>query len=186
MLDIGCGWGGFLQYAAQHYGVQAVGITVSREQMKWAQNICRGLPVEIRLQDYRDLNEKFDHIVSLGMFEHVGQKNYCTYMNIVHRCLKDKGLFFYKRSEAIKRVFLSILGLGDAIEGLLVMEDCQNAGTDYDKTLMSWFDNFDRNWSCLEKQYDQRFYRMWKYYLLSCAGLFRARKQQLWRIVLTH
>ena len=93
VLDIGCGWGSFIKFASERYGVSAVGITISKEQAEFAKQNCKSLPVEIRLQDYRELNEEFDHIVSLGMFEHVGQKNYRAYMDVVARCLKDEGLF---------------------------------------------------------------------------------------------
>jgi len=93
VLDIGCGWGGTARYAAERYGVEVVGITVSEEQARHAQHLCRGLPVEIRLQDYRDVEGPFDRVLSLGMFEHVGYKNYVTYMKVVRDCLKEDGLF---------------------------------------------------------------------------------------------
>ncbi len=201
VLDIGCGWGSFAKYAAEKYGAQVVGITVSKEQVALAKQTCKGLAVQIRLQDYREVNEQFDHIISLGMFEHVGYKNYKTYMNMVHRCLKDKGLFLLhtiggdksvKTSDAwiLKHIFPnsmlpSIAQIGTAIEGLFVMEDWHNFSTDYEKTLLAWFANFEKHWPKLRKKYDERFYRMWKYYLLSCAGLFRARNAQLWQIVLS-
>ena len=75
ILDIGCGWGSFAKYAAEKYNASVVGITVSVEQAALARELCKGLPVEIRVQDYREVDEQFDHIVSLGMFEHVGVKN---------------------------------------------------------------------------------------------------------------
>jgi len=201
VLDIGCGWGSFARYAAEKYGVEVVGITVSKEQVKLGRELCKGLPVEIRLQDYRDVDEKFDHIVSLGMIEHVGQKNYRTFMEMVHRCLKDDGLFLLHTiggNKSVKKtdpwinkyifpngMIPSIKQLAKAFEGLFVVEDWQNYGTDYDRTLMAWFENFDRNWDNIKNIYDRCFYRMWKYYLLSCAGSFRARKNQLWQIVLS-
>jgi len=201
ILDIGCGWGSFAKYAAEKYKVKVIGITVSKEQVELGKTLCRGLPVEIRLQDYRDVNDKFDHIVSLGMIEHVGYKNYRTYMKIVHRCLKDDGLFLLHTiggnksitsasSWSNKYIFPnsmlpSIKQIGSAIEGLFVMEDWHNFSANYDKTLMAWYRNFDQNWDKIKSNYDERFYRMWKYYLLSSAGLFRARKIQLWQIVLS-
>jgi len=201
ILDIGCGWGSFSKYAAEHYQVKVTGITVSRKQVELVQENCSGLPIDIKLQDYRDLTGKFDHIVSLGMFEHVGYKNYRTYMEIVHRCLKDDGLFFLQtigrqKSAASFDFWLdkyifpnaiipSIKQIDTAIEGLFVKEDWENIGTHYDKTLMAWFQNFNNNWLKLRSNYDERFYRMWKYYLLSCAGLFRAGKQEVWQIVLS-
>ena len=94
VLDIGCGWGGFGKYAAEKYHVNVYGITVSREQVTFARKFCKGLPVEIELQDYRKLKEEFDRIVSIGMFEHVGSRNYRTYMNVVHRSLSSDGSVF--------------------------------------------------------------------------------------------
>lgn len=201
ILDIGCGWGSFAKYAAEKYGVTVVGITVSREQVALGKIRCKGLPIEIRLQDYRDINELFDHIVSLGMIEHVGYKNYCTYMRCVHNCLKDEGLFLLHTiggNESVmsgepwtnKYIFPngmlpSIKQIGAAIEGLFVMEDWHNFSADYDKTLMAWHSNFENSWDAIKPQYDERFYRMWRYFLLSCAGSFRARKNQLWQIVLS-
>lgn len=201
VLDIGCGWGGFLKYAAERHGVTGVGLTVSKEQVALAQESCKGLPIEIRLQDYRDIKEKFDHVVSLGMFEHVGCKNYRAYMKVAERSLKSDGLFLLHTiggNESVhgtdpwieKYIFPnsmlpSMKQITTAAEGLFVIEDWHNFGADYDQTLMAWFKNFDRAWPKLESKYGQRFYRMWKYYLLSCAGSFRARKNQLWQIVLS-
>jgi cyclopropane-fatty-acyl-phospholipid synthase len=75
VLDIGCGWASLVQYAAEKYGAEVVGITVSKEQVEYGNQLCKDLPVEIRLQDYRDVDEQFDYIVSVGMIEHVGYKN---------------------------------------------------------------------------------------------------------------
>ncbi|MGO2149272.1 class I SAM-dependent methyltransferase, partial [Halomonas sp.] len=84
VLDIGCGWGSFMAYAAEHYGVECVGLTISKEQADFGKRLIKkGLPVEFRLQDYRDETERFDRIVSIGMFEHVGRKNYRAYMEVV-------------------------------------------------------------------------------------------------------
>ena len=201
ILDIGCGWGSFARYAAENYGANVVGITISKEQVELGRRLCRGLPVEIRFQDYRDLNEKFDHVVSLGMFEHVGYKNYKTYMETVASSLSDNGVFLLQTIGSNisvhttdtwinKYIFPnsmlpSIKQIGQSIERLFVMEDWRNFGTHYDKTLMAWFQNFDSNWNSLKSNYTDRFYRMWKYYLLSCAGAFRSRKTQLWQIALS-
>lgn len=201
VLDIGCGWGGLARYMAEKYGVIVRGITVSKEQVHTAQEHCKGLPVEIKLQDYRDIGDTFDRIVSVGMFEHVGYKNYKTFMELIHKALKDKGLFLLhtiggNMSTTVpdpwveKYIFPnslipSIAQVGAALEGLFVMEDWHNFGADYDKTLMSWYENFDKNWPALKNTYGDKFYRIWKYYLLSCAGLFRARGAQLWQIVLS-
>ncbi|UCH97898.1 MAG: cyclopropane fatty acyl phospholipid synthase [Candidatus Aminicenantes bacterium] len=203
VLDIGCGWGGFAIYAARKYNVDVVGITVSNEQVKLARELCNGLPVEIRLQDYRTLNETFDRIVSIGMIEHVGYKNYRVYMEIAHQCLTDDGLFLLHTIGNNKTTVIgdpwthkyifpdgmlpSPLHITGAIEGLFILEDWHNFGPHYDKTLMAWYENFEKNQDKIKqnKKYDERFYRMWKYYLLSCAGSFRARNIQLWQIVLS-
>jgi cyclopropane-fatty-acyl-phospholipid synthase len=201
VLDIGCGWGGAAKFVAERYQVEVLGITVSEEQARFGKELCQGLPVEIRLQDYRSLKGAFDRILSLGMFEHVGYKNYVTFMGVVNRCLKSDGLCLLhtiggNRSVAstdpwIERYIFpnsmlpSARQICAAIEGLFVLEDWHNFGADYDKTLMHWFRNFHENWDALKKDYDERFYRMWKYYLLSCAGSFRARRNQLWQIVLS-
>lgn len=201
VLDIGGGWGSFAKFAAEKYKVSVVNITVSKEQVKLANERCQGLPVENRLQDYRDINEKFDRIVSLGMFEHVGYKNYRTYMEVAERCLTDDGLFLlhtigqnFSTTDAepwtVKYIFPNSMlpstkQIGEAVEKLFVVEDWHNFGAYYDKTLMSWFKNFDENWPKLKSKYGDRFYRMWKFYLLSSAGSFRVRSAQLWQIVLS-
>ena len=201
ILDIGCGWGSFAKFAAQNYQAKVTGITVSSEQAAYAQNLCSNLPVEIRVQDYRLLNEQFDHIVSLGMFEHVGDKNFASYFQVANQCLKEGGLFLLHTIGAIeskltpdpwvhKYIFPnghipSLANITLAIEKLFVLEDVHNFGAYYDKTLMAWFANFDAGWQELKTQYSERFYRMWKYYLLACAGAFRARDLQLWQIILS-
>lgn len=201
ILDIGSGWGSFMGYAAEKYGVSAVGVTVSKEQKKLADELYKHLPVETRLQDYRDINETYDHVVSLGMFEHVGYKNYHTFMKVVHDALADDGLCVLHTigsNNSVKRIdpwiekyifpnsmLPSAQQISESIEGLFVMEDWHNFGAYYDTTLMAWYENFENNWNTLKTQYDERFYRMWKYYLLACAGSFRARKNQLWQIVLS-
>jgi cyclopropane-fatty-acyl-phospholipid synthase len=201
VLDIGCGWGSFAKFAAEKYGAKVTGITVSKEQVALAQELCQGLPVEIRLQDYRDVNEKFDHIVSLGMIEHVGYKNYRHYMEIVHKCLKDDGLFLLHTiggNRSVKSfepwidkyifpnsILPSVAQLGSAINDLFVLEDWHSLGANYDKTLMAWYQNFINGWDSIKANYNDRFFRMWQYYLLCCAGSFRCRKNQLWQIVLS-
>lgn len=201
ILDVGCGWGSFMKYAAQKYKVECVGITVSREQMALGREMCQGLPVSFKLLDYRDVEGSFDHVVSLGMFEHVGWKNYRVYMEKVHSALKPGGSFLLQSIGSNRSVhhcdawfdkyifpngmLPSIQQIGGAIEGLFVMEDWHNFGTDYEKTLMAWFSNFDHSWKKLNKRYDERFYRMWKYYLHSLAGGFKARRNQLWQVLLS-
>jgi cyclopropane-fatty-acyl-phospholipid synthase len=201
ILDIGCGWGSFAKYAAEKYDVEVVGITVSNEQLSLGQELCRGLPVELRLQDYRDVNERFDHIVSVGMFEHVGFKNYLTYMEKAHQCLKDNGLFllhcigsdvshvagdpWLDKYIFPNSLIPSLKQITTSLEGLFTVENLHNFGFYYDATLMSWFKNFNNSWDKLKALYGERFYRMWKYYLLSSAGTFRCRGMQVWQFVLS-
>jgi len=202
VLDIGWGWGAFGKYAAEKYNIEVVGITVSKEQVTLGKELCKGLPVEFRLQDYREVNKKFDRIVSVGMIEHVGYKNYREYFELAKRNLKEDGLFLLHTIGEVRSTLStdawthkyifpngmlpSIAQLGKAIEGLFVMEDWHNIGADYDKTLMAWYDNFKSSWNKIKDKYSGRFYRMWKYFLLSSAGAFRARsKNQLWQIVLS-
>ncbi|MDR3606394.1 MAG: cyclopropane fatty acyl phospholipid synthase [Oligoflexia bacterium] len=201
VLDIGCGWGSFLKYAAERYGAIGTGITVSNEQARLAKESCQGLDIRILVQDYRELFGKFDRIVSLGMFEHVGERNYRTYFEVASERLKHDGLFLLHTIGGNKSEFTSdpwiekhifpnsmipsITQIGRAIEGLFVMEDWHSFGVDYDRTLLAWQANFKRNWQELSTRYDQAFYRKWTYYLLSCAGSFRARKNQLWQVVLS-
>ena len=200
VLDIGCGWGGMAKFAAQHYGVEVVGITVSKEQAEYARKNCNGLPVDIRFEDYRNLNESFDRILSIGMFEHVGYKNYPVFMNIARHCLKENGILLLHtigRNDTktldpwiTKYIFPNSMlpsckQICQSIEKVFVLEDWHNFGADYDYTLLAWFNNFNHHWPKIKNLYDERFYRMWKYYLLSCAGAFRARRIQLWQIILT-
>jgi cyclopropane-fatty-acyl-phospholipid synthase len=201
LLDIGCGWGGLAQHAARHYGVQVTGITVSKEQQKLAQQRCADLPVRIELMDYRELSGKYDKIISVGMFEHVGRKNYTAYFDTADRLLKNQGLFLlhtigrYTTTSTVDRwtdkyIFPngkipSAREITVALDDRFLIEDWHNFGQDYDLTLTAWWHNFDRAWPGLAHKYSQRFYRMWKYYLLSCAGFFRSRQGQLWQIVLS-
>jgi cyclopropane-fatty-acyl-phospholipid synthase len=199
LLDIGCGWGGFARWAANKYKANVYGITVSKEQVIFARQYCRGFDVIIELQDYRELREQFDRIVSIGMFEHVGSRNYRNFMKVVRRCLKKDGLFLLHTigrngsghstdKWLSKHIFPnsmlpSAAQIISASESVLVLEDWHSFGPHYDKTLMAWHRNFTENWDNIKAMYDERFYRMWTYYLLSCAGSFRARRNQLWQIV---
>ncbi|ODP33286.1 cyclopropane-fatty-acyl-phospholipid synthase [Pandoraea sp. ISTKB] len=202
LLDIGCGWGGLAQFAAENYGVKVTGVTISKEQLSFAKARCAHLPVTFLLQDYRELHGRFDKIVSVGMFEHVGPKNYETYFDTVSRLLAPNGLFLLhsigiaqtsKGTDPWIEKYIFPNGklpsaneISQAVEGRFVIEDWHNFGPDYDRTLMAWWDRFQAAWPRLQSRYDQRFYRMWKYYLLSCAGFFRSRQGQLWQLVLTH
>ncbi|KGT91565.1 cyclopropane fatty acyl phospholipid synthase [Erwinia typographi] len=202
LLDIGCGWGGLAEYAARNYGVSVFGVTISAEQQKLAQQRCEGLDVTILLQDYRDLNQQFDRIVSVGMFEHVGPKNYATYFEVVNRNLKTDGIFLLHTIGANvtndnvdpwinKYIFPngrlpSIHHIAEAQEPHFVMEDWHNFGQDYDTTLMAWHQRFLAAWPQLAEKYGERFKRMFVYYLNACAGAFRSRDIQLWQVVFTH
>ena len=197
LLDIGCGWGGFMAYAAARHGVKCVGVTVSREQAAFARQRHPDPRLEFRLQDYRGIEGQFDAIASIGMFEHVGKKNYRTFM----RVLADDGVFLLQTIGKNERAGITdpwiekyvfpngeipaINHISDAMDGLLVTEDLHNFGADYDKTLMAWHSNFEAAWSRFADALGERFHRRWRYYLLSCAGAFRARDLQLWQWTLS-
>ena len=201
ILELGCGWGSFAKYAAEKYGVSVLGVTVSKEQVSLGTQLCKGLPVELRLQDYREVEGTYDAVISIGVMEHVGFKNYRTYMEVVDRCLKPDGVGFVhtigsnidiitgepwtNRYIFPNGMLPSISQLGKAMAGLFVMEDWHNFGPYYDPTLMAWLDNFEKAWPTLRDKYGDSFYRMWRYYLLSSAGGFRSRHQQLSQIVFT-
>jgi len=200
VLDIGSGWGSFLNYAAEHYGAECVGVTISKEQAAYANANTNGLPVETIIQDYMDVDGQFDHIVSIGMFEHVGKKNYRRFFEKAHSLLKEDGLFLLHTIGASKRsggsgdpwvekyIFPhgelpSMDRVATAANGLFITEDFHNFGFDYSKTLRAWRDNFEANWDDLKDNYDQRFYRMWQYYLNSFIAMFGVRGNHLWQFV---
>jgi cyclopropane-fatty-acyl-phospholipid synthase len=199
LLDIGCGWGGLARYAASYYGCHVVGITLSQEQFRYAQDWCRGLDMEIQLRDYREITERFDRVVSVGMVEHVGHKNYRTYMRAAARSLGENGLFlcqgicgnvsrfhvdpWIERYIFPNSVLPSLAGLARAAEGVFIVEDIKNIGPNYDPTLLAWEENFRCAWPRFADRYGERFRRMWRFYLLSCAGAFRARSLQVFSIL---
>jgi cyclopropane-fatty-acyl-phospholipid synthase len=206
LLDIGCGWGEMLRFAARRYGVEGVGVTISREQAAFARERCDGLPVEIRLQDYREVDEPFDRIVSIGMFEHVGVRNYQAYFEVARRSLRDDpdtggGLFLLhtiggtrtrnRTDPWIARYIFpnsmlpSAVQVAQALEGRFVIEDWHNFGADYDLTLRAWRDNIEAAWERLPARYDERFRRMWRFYLAGAMASFRVRRNQLWQLVLS-
>jgi cyclopropane-fatty-acyl-phospholipid synthase len=201
VLDLGCGWGGFAAYAAERYQVSVTGFTVSQEQVKYARERYPHLPIDIRLDDYRNASGTYDAVVSIGLMEHVGWKNYRGYMELVDRTLAPGGVAFVHTIAANRprahidpwfdkyifpnAVLPTLARIATATEDLFVVEDVHNIGEDYDRTLMEWFKNFDAAWPALRAKYGDAFYRRWKYYLLACAGAFRARAQQLYQFVLT-
>jgi cyclopropane-fatty-acyl-phospholipid synthase len=201
VLELGCGWGSFAKYAAERYEAEILGVTVSKEQVDLGMQRCSGLPVELKLLDYRQVDGRYDAVISIGVMEHVGYKNYRTYMQVVDRTMVEGGIAFVHtiggnistvstNAWTDKYIFPngmlpSIAQLGRAMEGIFVMEDWHNFGPDYDKTLMAWYDNFEKAWPELKANYGERFRRMWHFYLLSSAGGFRSRANQLWQIVMT-
>jgi len=201
VLDIGCGWGEALRHFAEHYGVSGVGITVSKEQAVFARERCAGFPVDIRVQDYREVRGEFDRVVSVGMFEHVGVRNYRAYFETVHRCLRPRGLTLLhtigtnrstdRTDPWIERYIFpnsmlpSAAQITAASEGLFVHEDWHNFGADYDRTLQAWRGNIEGAWPRLSARYDECFRRMWRYYLHASMAAFRSRHAQLWQLVLS-
>ena len=201
VLDLGCGWGGFAAFAAERYRVTVTGFTVSQEQVRWAKDHYPHLPIDIRLDDYRNATGTYDAVVSIGLMEHVGWKNYRGYFELVDRLLAPGGVAFvhtiagnlprthiepwFDKYIFPNSVLPTLARLTAAMEGVFVAEDIHNIGEHYDRTLMEWFYKFDAAWPQLRARYGDRFYRRWKYYLLSCAGAFRSRSQQLYQIVMT-
>lgn len=201
VLDIGCGWGGAAQFAAQRYGVEVMGVTVSRNQAATARQRCQGLPVEIRLCDYRSLNGKFDRIYSLGMFEHVGVRNYVAYFSAARRLLTDDGLMLlhtigqntsqHANDPWIERYIFpnsmipSMAQIARSLENIFIIEDWHGFGPDYDRTLLAWHQRFNARWPEVAHHYGERFQRMWNFWLLASAAYFRARRDQLWQLVLS-
>lgn len=201
LLDIGSGWGGLAKYVAERYGCTVTGVNISKEQLKYSRIFCQGLPVSFQECDYREIRGCFDKVVSVGMFEHVGHKNYANYMKVVFDALKDDGLFLLhtigsnKSAENYdpwlrKYIFPnselpSLQQICEAAERLFIIEDVHNLGPHYDRTLLAWNERFQAAWPRLSAKYDLRFKRMWEYYLLSCAGAFRARAVQVWQILMS-
>lgn len=204
LLDIGCGWGGLAKYAARHRGAEVVGVTLSRDQAELGSERCRGLPVEIRTMDYRDVHGSFDRVASVGCLEHVGHRNHRTYFQKIHDCLPERGHAVVQTIGTDETAPLvggfidkyvfplvnppSIEQIGKAINGLFVLEDVQNIGPHYDPTLMEWNRRFQAAWSRLEPRYGHllggRFRRMFEFYLMGCAGYVRGRGAQVWQLVL--
>jgi len=211
VLDIGFGWGQLANYFAQEHGAEVTGITISETQHRYAKEHFDS--PDYKLMDYRELDmpEHFDRVTAIGVIEHVGYKNYRPFMQTVRNLLNQDGMFLLQTIGNTKTTVTgdawlsryifpngmtpSEVQLATAAEGVLLKEDGHSFGSDYDKTLMAWFDNFNANWPGLEGRmidesrpelghYDEHFYRTWKYYLLMCAGSFRSRKaMQLWQNV---
>jgi len=207
VLELGGGFGELARFLAAEHGCEVVSYNISSQQVAYAKVLCQGLPVEIRQQDYRDAaaeSGQYDRVVSVGLLEHVGPQNYRGFFELVKARLKAGGLALVhtiggnvSRSRADRwidkyifpgGVIPSEAQLALAREGRFVLEDCHNFGPDYDRTLVAWHANFIQAWPSLKEseRLDERFYRMWCYYLLSCAGAFRARGLNLWQLVLSH
>jgi cyclopropane-fatty-acyl-phospholipid synthase len=201
VLDLGCGWGGFASWAAEKYGCTVLGVTLSKDQVALGNELWKHLPVELRLCDYRDVQGKFDRVISIGMMEHVGPKNHRDMMRVINDRLVDDGVAvvhtiannrslrhgtpFIEKYIFPNAVAPSIAQIGKAIEGLFVLEDLHNIGPDYDPTLMAWWANFDKTYSEISAKYDRKFYRMWQFYLMAAAGASRSRDGQLYQMVFT-
>lgn len=199
VLDVGCGWGGFARYAAEHYSVEVVGISVSAHQIELGQRLAGGLPIELRYMDYRDVRGTFDRIVSVEMFEHVGRRYYSAFFDMCHRCLRPSGLLLLHTTGQLRPEpinpwydkyilpgveFATVSNLIHSVPPDLVLEDLQTwEGAHYDKTLMSWFEKFEAGWDRLKHHYDNAFYRSWKLYLQGSAGAFRAERLRVWQLV---
>ncbi len=210
LLDIGCGWGGFAKYAARTRGCEVTGISLSEEQIRYAIEFTKGLPVTIRKLDYRDLPESglppFDKISIVGMLEHVGYKNYPGIMAVVHQMLRPDGLFLLhtigncEKTTVVdpwieKYIFRNSMApamsqLADAAEGKFVIEDWENYGHHYAPTLQAWYERFNANWDRIRalptpRPFDERFRRLWNYYLMSSKAAFEVEKLHLWQLVMT-
>lgn len=199
VLDIGCGWGALGDYMARNYGAKVTGLSISKEQIDYAKEHYPGS--NWLLQDYRSIEGQFDRIVSVGMFEHVGYKNYNEFMQIAKRLIRPDGLFLlhtiganYQRKGTDpwinKYIFPNGMlpseeNLTKSFADLFVMEDWHNFGADYDKTLMAWNERFEQGFAEKKFACSEEMRRMFRYYLLSCAGAFRARDIQLWQVVLS-
>lgn len=201
LLDIGSGWGGLSKYMAEKYGCIVTGINISKEQLNYSRELCKGLPVTFLECDYRDVKGQFDKIVSVGMFEHVGKENYRQYMETAYKMLNKNGLFLLhtiaectsgdNTDEWLNKYIFpagrlpSITEMEKSAENLFITEDVHNLGTNYEKTLLCWYRNFEENWPKFADKYGERFRRMWRYYLLCCAGAFRSRNIQVYQMLMT-
>jgi len=207
VLDLGCGWGGFSLYAAKHYDVKIVAVNIAKNNIDYLNANKGDLPIETYVCDYRNVDKynprkkKFDKVLAVGMLPHVGYKNHRMLFEVMRGNLKDEGLAFIHsvgsnitmhRADPWTDKYIfpngvapSIRQIGTALERLFIMEDWHNYSRDYDYTLSAWHDNLSKHWELLSERYDKKFYLMWKYFLLFCAGMYRARGLQLWEFVLS-
>ena len=207
ILELGSGFGGFGHFAAKNYNCEITSYNISKEQVAFAKQLNKNLPVNTIESDYRNAESSknqnaFDKVVSIGMMEHVGPKNYKNFMKLADHCLRDDGILVIHTignttkdpagDDQFTQKYIfpgghlpSAAQITLAAEDYFQLEDIQNFGHYYDPTLMAWFHNFNKNWPMFKNQYGDRFYRMWKYYLLSCAGAFRAGNICLYQFVFT-
>ena len=196
--DVGCGWGSLLGFAAERRGVRGVGLTPAGTQAAY---VRERYGLTVREQDYRQMTGTYDRVASVGMFEHVGRKNYRAYMEVVARCLAADGLFllhcFGRPAAGVppldpwldRHVFpggcLPTLDqVHAAADGVLEAVHQDEWGRHYDPTLLAWAGNFEREAERTGlKQRDGPTYRMWRYYLYTCAGAFRSGDVALWQVV---
>ena len=205
VLDMGCGWGSFMRYAAEHYGVTVLGLSNVPHQIELGKTLARHLPVQFELSDYAQFNtdgkSKFDRIVSIGTFEQLGQAHVAAFFETAKRCLKDDGWMLLQTQGKSNRQRLldawndkyiypqgylpRLDEVTQASEAHFVVEDVHNIGADHDRTLLHWHQRFEMAWPQLRLSHDERFYRMWRFHLLSSAASFRTRHHQMWQLVLS-
>lgn len=205
LLDVGCGWGSLAAHAAEHHGVRVTAITVSAAQYLWVREHYGHLPIQVELCDYRSLpgllRGRFERIASVGMFEHVGQRNHPCFFRCMQQLMEADGLLLlHTIGHAGPRggtdpwidayVFPggrlpSATEVCRASAPHLRLEDWENFGGDYVRTLLAWWQNFQARWPELQGHLGEKFYRFWRYYLLSCAGYFRSGQGQVWQLVMS-
>ena len=212
VLEIGCGWGGFAEIAAKEFKCKVVGLTLSKEQAQFAQNRMDEAQltelVDIRIQDYRDVEGNYDKIVSIEMFEAVGQENWNSYFDIIKNRLKNGGkaaiqsitiadTFFekYKKEPDFIQKYIfpggvlpSPAAFNESINRAeLVISDAYYFGKSYAETLRRWQQSFDSKWNDISPLgFDERFRRMWKYYLSYCEAGFESGHIDVGQFVIDH
>lgn len=195
ILDIGCGWGYLLTEAVKKYNVRGMGITLSHEQCKAFRKRIKAEGLEdrltVRLMDYRDLprmRKQFDRVVSVGMMEHVGRKNYPLFLACINRVLKDGGVCLLHFISALKeysgdpwiRKYIFPGGMIPSLretvshmaEENFHILDVENLRLHYNQTLLCWLENYREHTGEVGEMFDERFVRMWDLYLAACAAVF--------------
>ena len=208
LLDIGCGWGALLIEAAKLYKIKGLGITLSEEQFKAfkerieKENLQDYL--QVKLMDYRELEKSgllFDRVVSVGMLEHVGRSNYDLFMKCVSKVLKKEGVFvlhyisglYESEGDAWIRKYIFPGGVIPTLREIISLSadyrfytvDVESLRMHYYKTLLKWAENFEKNTDKVREMFDEKFVRMWRMYLYSCAACFYTGVIDLHQIVFT-